>query len=200
MTKSIAIFCGSALGTDSIFLDTAQKMGQTIAQQGKTLVYGGGRSGLMGVVADSALQAGGKVIGVIPRVLVDHELAHPHLTELHVVANMHERKTRMSELSDAFIALPGGAGTLEEIFEQWTWSQLGIHLKPCAFLNVAGFYDDLLKFIQLTTVKGFTQPRFADSMIASDSIEEILQQFDAFRAPQPKWGMVVDQEVLVKHA
>jgi uncharacterized protein (TIGR00730 family) len=199
MTKSIAIFCGSALGTDSIFLDTAQKVGQTLARQGKTLVYGGGRSGLMGMVADSALQAGGKVIGVIPRVLVDHELAHPHLTELHVVANMHERKTRMSELSDAFIALPGGAGTLEEIFEQWTWSQLGIHLKPCAFLNVAGFYDDLLKFIQLTTVKGFTQPRFSDSMIASDSIEEILQQFDAFRAPQPKWGMA-DQEILVKHA
>lgn len=199
MTKSIAIFCGSALGTDSIFLDTAQKVGQTLARQGKTLVYGGGRSGLMGMVADSALQAGGKVIGVIPRVLVDHELAHPHLTELHVVANMHERKTRMSELSDAFIALPGGAGTLEEIFEQWTWSQLGIHLKPCAFLNVAGFYDDLLKFIQLTTAKGFTQPRFSDSMIASDSIEEILQQFDAFRAPQPKWGMA-DQEILVKHA
>lgn len=197
MTKSIAIFCGSSIGTDSIFLDTAQKMGQTIAQQGKTLVYGGGRSGLMGVVADSALQAGGKVIGVIPNVLVDRELAHPHLTELHVVSNMHERKTKMSELSDAFIALPGGAGTLEEIFEQWTWAQLGIHLKPCAFLNVAGFYDDLLKFIQFTTVKGFTQPRFADSIIASDSIEEILQQFDAFQAPQPKWGMA-DQQVLVK--
>lgn len=197
MTNSIAIFCGSAIGTDSIFLDTAQKMGQTIAEQGKTLVYGGGRSGLMGVVADSALQAGGKVIGVIPNALVDRELAHPHLTELHVVKNMHERKTKMSELSDAFIALPGGAGTLEEIFEQWTWAQLGIHLKPCAFLNVAGFYDDLLKFIQLTTVKGFTHARFSESIIASDSIEQILQQFDAFQAPQPKWGMV-DQQDLVK--
>ena len=198
MTKSIAIFCGSSVGTDSIFLDTAQKMGQIIARQGKTLVYGGGgRSGLMGIVADSALQAGGKVIGVIPNALVERELAHPHLTELHVVANMHERKTKMSELSDAFIALPGGAGTLEEIFEQWTWAQLGIHLKPCAFLNVAGFYDDLLKFIHLTTVKGFTHPRFSDSIIASDSIEDILQQFDAFQAPQPKWGMV-DQQALVE--
>ncbi|WP_213032997.1 TIGR00730 family Rossman fold protein [Acinetobacter sp. ANC 4470] len=195
--NSIAIFCGSAIGTDSIFLDTAQKMGQTIAQQGKTLVYGGGRSGLMGVVADSALQAGGKVIGVIPNALVDRELAHPHLTELHVVKNMHERKTKMSELSDAFIALPGGAGTLEEIFEQWTWAQLGIHLKPCAFLNVEGFYDDLLKFIHLTTVKGFTHARFSESIIASDSIENILQQFDIFQAPQPKWGMV-DQQDLVK--
>ncbi|NNH37812.1 LOG family protein [Acinetobacter terrae] len=196
MTKSIAIFCGSSVGTDSIFLDTAQKMGQTIARQGKTLVYGGGRSGLMGIVADSALQAGGKVIGVIPNALVDRELAHPHLTELHVVANMHERKTKMSELSDAFIALPGGAGTLEEIFEQWTWAQLGIHLKPCAFLNVAGFYDDLLKFIHLTTVKGFTHPRFSDSIIASDSIEDILQQFNAFQAPQPKWGRVDQQELV----
>jgi len=197
MMNSIAIFCGSAIGTDSIFLDTAQKMGQTIAGQGKTLVYGGGRSGLMGVVADSALQAGGKVIGVIPNALVDRELAHPHLTELYVVKNMHERKTKMSELSDAFIALPGGAGTLEEIFEQWTWAQLGIHLKPCAFLNVEGFYDDLLKFIQLTTAKGFTHARFSESIIASDSIDHILQQFDAFQAPQPKWGMV-DQQGLVK--
>ncbi|WP_174560135.1 TIGR00730 family Rossman fold protein [Acinetobacter bouvetii] len=197
MTNAIAVFCGSAVGTDSIFLDTAQKLGQTLAEQGKTLVYGGGRSGLMGVVADSALQAGGKVIGVIPNVLVDRELAHPDLTELHVVSNMHERKTKMSELSDAFIAMPGGAGTLEEIFEQWTWAQLGIHLKPCAFLNVAGFYDDLLKFIQLTSVKGFTHPRFADSIIASNDIPDILQQFDAFQAPQPKWGMA-DQQQLVK--
>jgi hypothetical protein len=171
-------------------------MGRTIAEQGKTLVYGGGRSGLMGVVADSALQAGGQVVGVIPYALVDRELAHPHLTELHVVSNMHERKTKMSELSDAFIALPGGAGTLEEIFEQWTWAQLGIHLKPCAFLNVDGFYDDLLKFIQFTTQKGFTQARFTDSIISSDSIEEILQQFNTFQAPQPKWGMVNQQDLV----
>ena len=197
MTTSIAIFCGSALGTDRIFLDSAQKMGQTLAQQGKTLVYGGGRSGLMGVLADSALQAGGRVIGVIPHALMDRELAHPHLTELHVVSNMHERKTKISALSDGFIALPGGSGTLEEIFEQWTWAQLGIHGKPCTFLNVAGFYDDLLKFIQLTTAKGFTHTRFMDSMIASDCIADILQQFEHFQAPQPKWS-VADQQELVK--
>ena len=189
MTNTIAVFCGSSLGTESIFLDSAQKMGQMLAQHGKTLVYGGSRSGLMGVVADSALKAGGKVIGVIPYALVDREVAHPHLTELHVVANMHERKTRMSELSDGFIALPGGSGTLEEIFEQWTWLQLGIHTKPCAFLNVAGFYDDLLKFIQLATAKGFTQARFTDSIIASDSIADIFQQIDNFQAPEPKWGV-----------
>jgi uncharacterized protein (TIGR00730 family) len=138
------------------------------------------------------------VIGVIPHALVDRELAHPDLTELHVVKNMHERKTKMSELSDAFIALPGGAGTLEEIFEQWTWAQLGIHLKPCAFLNVHGFYDDLIKFINLTTEKGFTHSRFTETLIAENSVEAILQQFDVFTAPTPKWGMS-EQQDLVKH-
>lgn len=195
--KSIAIFCGSTLGSDAIFAETAHKTGQLIAEQGKTLVYGGGRSGLMGIVADSALNAGGQVIGVIPQGLVDRELAHPHLTELHIVKNMHERKTMMADLSDGFIALPGGAGTIEEIFEQWTWAQLGIHLKPCAFLNVEGFYNHLLQFIQLTTDKEFTRSRFTDALIHSDSIESILNTFESFQAPEPKWG-VKDREQLVK--
>ncbi|OTG85233.1 TIGR00730 family Rossman fold protein [Acinetobacter sp. ANC 4648] len=195
--KSIAIFCGSALGTDTIFAETARLTGETLAKQGKTLVYGGGRSGLMGIVADSALEAGGQVIGVIPQGLVDRELAHPDLTELHIVKNMHERKTIMSELSDGFIALPGGAGTIEEIFEQWTWAQLGIHLKPCAFLNVEGFYDDLIKFIQLTTEKGFSKARFTDVLMNYDSIDEILSRFEIYQAPEPKWG-VKDREDLVK--
>ena len=186
--NSIAIFCGSAFGSDSIFAETAKLTGELIAKQGKTLVYGGGRSGLMGVVADSALAVGGQVIGVIPQNLVDAELAHPHLTELYVVKDMHERKTKMSELSDGFIALPGGAGTWEEIFEQWTWAQLGIHLKPCAFLNIENFYGDLFKFIQLSTEKGFTKERFTDALICSDSIEAILAQFENFVAPEPKWG------------
>lgn len=194
--NSIAIFCGSALGTDAIFEKVARLTGETIAKKGKTLVYGGGRSGLMGIVADSALAAGGQVIGVIPQGLVDRELAHPHLTELYVVKDMHERKTKMSELSDGFIALPGGAGTLEEIFEQWTWAQLGIHLKPCAFLNVEGFYNDLFKFIQLTTDKGFTKSRFTDMLIESESVEEILDIFENYQAPEPKWGMVDRQEFL----
>lgn len=195
--KSIAIFCGSALGTDTIFAQTARLTGETLAKQGKTLVYGGGRSGLMGIVADSALEAGGQVIGVIPQGLVDRELAHPDLTELHIVKNMHERKTIMSELSDGFIALPGGAGTIEEIFEQWTWAQLGIHLKPCAFLNIEGFYDDLIKFIQLTTQKGFSKARFTDVLMNLDSIDEILSRFEVYQAPEPKWG-VKDPEDLVK--
>lgn len=190
MTNSIAVFCGSAFGTDEIFNQAAQSLGRTIAEQGKTLVYGGGKSGLMGVVADSALQAGGRVIGVIPEVLVNKELAHSGLTELYVVKDMHERKTKMSELADAFIAMPGGVGTLEEIFEQWTWAQLGIHLKPCAFLNVDGFYDDLIKFIDLTTQKGFTHLRFNDTLISSSSITDVLSQLEKFIAPEPKWGMV----------
>ena len=190
MTNSIAIFCSSALGSDQIFSETARQVGHTIAEQGKTLVYGGGRAGLMGIVADSALEAGGQVIGVIPHVLVDRELAHQGLTELHVVKDMQERKLKMSALSDGFIAMPGGAGTLEEIFEQWTWAQLGIHLKPNAFLNVHGFYDDLLKFLKMTTDKGFTHARFTDSLIVSDSVKAILKQMDQFQAPEPKWGMV----------
>jgi uncharacterized protein (TIGR00730 family) len=196
MTNSIAIFCGSSFGTDSIFLETAQNVGKIIAQQGKTLVYGGGRSGLMGVVADSALDAGGKVIGVIPEILVKKELAHPDLTELYVVKTMQERKLKMSELSDGFVALPGGSGTFEEIFEQWTWAQLGIHLKPCAFLNVDGFYDDLIRFLEKSTEKGFTHQRFMDTLIYSSSIIDVLKEFDNFVAPEPKWGMVEKPEAV----
>ena len=195
--KSIAIFCGSSLGTDEIFAQTAEQTGRLIAERGQTLVYGGGRSGLMGIVADSALKAGGKVIGVIPQGLVDRELAHPDLTELHIVTSMHERKTLMADLSDGFSALPGGAGTIEEIFEQWTWAQLGIHLKPCAFLNVEGFYDGLLQFIQLTTDKEFTRSRFTNALINSASIDDILEQFENFTPPEPKWG-VKDHDDLVK--
>lgn len=185
--NSICVFCGSSLGNDPVYKQMAQLTGQTIAAQGKTLVYGGGRSGLMGVVADSALQAGGRVIGVIPHALADRELAHTGLTELHMVNNMHERKTKMAELSDAFVALPGGAGTLEEIFEQWTWSQLGIHQKPCGFLNVDGFYDDLIKMLQGSVARGFTQARFVEKLIVSQDIEAILAAFSAYQPVIPKW-------------
>lgn len=185
--NSICVFCGSSLGNDPIYQQMAQATGQEIAAQGKTLVYGGGRSGLMGVVADSALQAGGRVIGVIPNALVDRELAHTGLTELHIVNNMHDRKTKMAELSDAFVALPGGAGTLEEIFEQWTWSQLGIHQKPCAFLNVDGFYDDLIKMLHASVERGFSQERFVDRLIVAEQIKEILAAFSAYQPAIPKW-------------
>lgn len=197
MMNSIAIFCGSALGSDPIYAKIAEQVGQILAARKQTLVYGGGRSGLMGIIADSALAAGGKVIGVIPKQLVDRELAHPGLTELYVVENMHERKTKMSELSDGFIAIPGGVGTLEEIFEQWTWAQLGIHEKPCAFLNAENFYTGLIQFIHHTTQQGFTKERFSEKLIVSDDFTDILNQFDHYQAPQAKWG-IVDQQALVK--
>lgn len=189
--KSIAVFCGSAMGNSKNFKEQAQALGESIANRGITLVYGGGRAGLMGVVADSALNAGGTVIGVIPQNLVDAELAHPLLTELHVVKNMHERKTKMSDLADAFIALPGGVGTLEEIFEQLTWGQLGLHQKPCAFLNIHGFYDELLNFLMKMTEAGFTQSRFTDALIFSSSIEEVLDAVEHYHAPEPKWNKSV---------
>ena len=179
------------MGNSENFKEQAQALGESIAKRGITLVYGGGRAGLMGVVADSALHAGGTVIGVIPQNLVDAELAHPLLTELHVVKNMHERKTKMSDLADAFIALPGGVGTLEEIFEQLTWGQLGLHQKPCAFLNIHGFYNELLNFLMKTTEAGFTQSRFTDALISSGSIEEGLDAVEHYHAPEPKWNKSV---------
>ncbi|MEC8567123.1 MAG: TIGR00730 family Rossman fold protein [Pseudomonadota bacterium] len=185
--NSICVFCGSSLGNDPIYKQIAQATGQAIAEQGLTLIYGGGRSGLMGVVADSAIKAGGQVIGVIPNALVDRELAHTGLTALHVVNDMHERKTKMAELADAFIALPGGAGTLEEIFEQWTWSQLGIHQKPCAFLNIDGFYDGVIQTIQDSVNRGFSQARFVEKLIVADNIGEILKAFVAYEPAIPKW-------------
>lgn len=193
--NSICVFCGSSLGNDPIYQQIAQATGQAIAQQGQTLVYGGGRSGLMGVVADSAIAAGGQVIGIIPQALVDRELAHTGLTELYVVKDMHERKTKMAELADAFVALPGGAGTMEEIFEQWTWNQLGIHQKPCAFLNVEGFYDGLIQTIQDSVDRGFSQARFVENLIVADNIGEILTAFSVYQPATPKWMSAADIQV-----
>ncbi|MCM1959505.1 MULTISPECIES: TIGR00730 family Rossman fold protein [Acinetobacter] len=193
--NSICVFCGSSLGNDPIYQQIAQATGLAIAQQGQTLVYGGGRSGLMGVVADSAIAAGGQVIGIIPQALVDRELAHTGLTELYVVNDMHERKTKMAELADAFVALPGGAGTMEEIFEQWTWNQLGIHQKPCAFLNVEGFYDGLIQTIQDSVDRGFSQARFVENLIVADNIGEILTAFSVYQPATPKWMSAADIQV-----
>ena len=185
--QSIAIFCGSSSGNDTHYIESAQLVGEYLAKHQLTLIYGGGKVGLMGVVADSALASGGKVIGVMPKDLVDREIAHHGLTELYVVANMHERKQKMAELADGFIALPGGAGTLEEIAEQWTWAQLGIHQKPCAFLNVLGYYDPLIAMVNQMANKHFTKQMYADMLIHSDSIETIVEAFQNYQAPHAKW-------------
>ncbi len=146
-TFSLCVYCGSKPGDDSSFAESAVQVGQWIAQHGGRLVYGGGRNGLMGVVADATLAAGGQVVGIIPRALVEKEWAHQGCTELHVVENMHDRKRMMAERADAFIALPGGIGTFEEFYEVWTWRQLGYHNKPIGPLNLNGYYDPMLQFL-----------------------------------------------------
>ncbi len=184
---SICVFCGSRAGNPEHFARTADRAGRTLARYGIDLVYGGGHVGLMGIVADAALEQGGRVFGVIPRVLADKELAHTGLTRLHIVENMHQRKMKMAALSDGFIALPGGAGTLEEIFEQWTWLQLSIHDKPCGFLDVGGYYDPLKQMIRNMVEHGFLTAQHAAMVRFSNDIEELLEAFRDFSAPAPKW-------------
>jgi uncharacterized protein (TIGR00730 family) len=152
---SLCVYCGSRTGVDVAFRDAAREVGMLVGRQGWQLVYGGGRAGLMGEVADAALAAGARVVGVIPRALMTRELGHPGLSELHIVETMHERKRMMAERSDAFVALPGGIGTLEELFEVWTWRQLGYHDKPVGLLNCGGYFDTLLGFLRETEVHGF---------------------------------------------
>lgn len=186
--KSICVFCGSSFGTRDSYAETAVETGRQIAEQGFRLVYGGAKVGLMGTVADAALKAGGKVIGVLPRALEEKELAHEGLDELHLVGSMHERKALMAELSDAFIALPGGAGTLEEIFEVWTWGQLGYHQKPCGFLNVDGYYDQLIAFLDHQTQEAFTKKAMREMVQIADTPQALIDLFKSYEAPDtPKW-------------
>lgn len=187
--KSICIYCGSSAGKDPAFLEEAQRAGRVIAEAGLTLVYGGGRVGLMGAVADSALAAGGNVVGVMPADLVSQEIGHTGLTELHVVNSMHERKWKMAELSDGFLCLPGGPGTFEEVVEQWTWALLGFHAKPCGFVNVNGYYDLWRATVQRMADNGFTTQPYADMLIYADTTEEAIQRFRDYVPPPPKWGV-----------
>jgi uncharacterized protein (TIGR00730 family) len=183
----ICIFCGSSSGHDAAFAEGAAAAARSIALSGAGVVYGGGRVGLMGIVADAALAAGGEVVGVMPRALAEREIAHRGLDRLVVVETMHERKTRMSELSDAFLALPGGAGTLEEIFEQWTWGQLGIHGKPCGFLDLKGYFEPIRAMVERMTGEGFLHPQHASMLIFSDGIDEMLARFRSYQPPPAKW-------------
>ena len=185
--KSICIYCGSAPGNNPAFLEEAVRAGGLIAQAGLTLVYGGGRVGLMGAVADAALAAGGKVIGVMPADLVSQEIAHPDLTELRIVNSMHERKWAMAALSDGFLCLPGGAGTFEEIFEQWTWALLGFHARPCGFINVAGYFDPLRALVANMVDNGFLKAEYAEMLIYAPDAADALRCFEAYVAPPPKW-------------
>lgn len=186
--ERICVFCGSSPGADPAYAEAAADLGRLLAGRGLTLVYGGGHVGLMGVLADAALAAGGRVTGVIPEALAAKELAHGGLTELVVVGSMHERKALMSELSDAFIALPGGIGTLEEWFEVWTWSQLGFQPKPCGMLNVAGYYGHLLAFLDHMTAERFLSPPHRSMAIVEDRADRLLDRLASYQPPRAeKW-------------
>jgi hypothetical protein len=185
----ICVFCGSSAGNNQVYTDAARETGTTLARRRITLVYGGGRVGLMGVLADAAVSAGGKVIGVIPESLLRREIQHTGLSELQVVSTMHERKTKMAELADGFIALPGGAGTLEEIFEQWTWAQLGIHRKPCGFLNTNGYFDPLWQMIDKMTTEGFLRPEHASMLVFHTELAVIVDAFRDYLPPTAKYQL-----------
>lgn len=186
--KSVAVFCGSKLGADENFKCGAVALGKQLAQQQIRLVYGGGNVGLMGTIANAVMQAGGEVIGVIPEKLQQKELAHNGLTELYVVADMHERKAKMAELADGFIAMPGGAGTLEEIAEVWTWAQLGYHHKPCAFYNINGFYNPLLTMIKSMVEQQFMLSEYQQMLLVDDQPKSLLRAMTDYQPPQEKWS------------
>ncbi|QFZ19663.1 LOG family protein [Saccharothrix syringae] len=183
----VCVYCGSS-SAGPVYLAAARQVGATLARRGIELVYGGARVGTMGAVADGALQAGGRVIGVIPQSLTTWELAHNGLTELRVVAGLHERKATMTELSDAVLALPGGAGTLDELFEAWTWAQLKVHTKPVGVLNVANFFDPLLAMVDHMAAEGFLKPAYREMLLVDDDVDRLLDRFADYRPPDYTWS------------
>jgi len=186
--KRICVFCGSSVGIRADYAEAAVALGGLLAKKKIGLVYGGGNVGLMGVIADAVLEAGGEVIGVIPHALAEREIEHQRLTQLHVVDSMHTRKAMMAELADAFIAMPGGVGTFEEFFEAVTWTQLGLHRKPCGLLNVAGFYTPLAAFIDQAVSEGFIKPVHRASSVVDDNAERLLDTLAQVKLPDvPKW-------------
>lgn len=186
--KNICVFCGSNTGLPTVYREAATEMGRLLVAEGSGLVYGGGSIGLMGVIADSVLAAGGHVIGVIPERLALVELLHAGVQDMRVVSSMHTRKAMMAELSDAFIALPGGYGTFEELFEVITWAQLGIHSKPIGLLNTGGYYDHLLSFIDRTIQDGFIKEKHRDLFIVEATPQALLERLKAHHMPDtPKW-------------
>ncbi|WP_426258285.1 TIGR00730 family Rossman fold protein [Sphingomonas sp. DC1600-2] len=174
--KRLAVYCGSATPADPVYIDCAKEVGRTLAERGIGLVYGGGRLGLMGAVADAAMAAGGEVIGIIPQALVDAEVAHQGLTELHVVGTMHQRKQAFTDLSDGFINLPGGTGTMDELWEALSWAQIGYHAKPVGLLNVAGYYDHLIAFYHHMASVGFLRPQHAGILLIDSALDGLLAQ------------------------
>lgn len=178
--KALAVYCGSATPADPIYIECAKRVGRTLAERGIAVVYGGGKLGLMGATANAALEAGGKVIGVIPEALVGSEVAHTGCTELHVVKNMHERKAMFTDLSDGFVTIPGGVGTMDELWEAISWAQLGYHNKPVGLLNEAGFYDHLIAFNQHMADVGFIREAHRGIMVVADTIDTLLDKMASY--------------------
>lgn len=186
--KNICVFCGSSVGVRPEYADAARQLGALLAQRGLGLVYGGGRVGLMGVIADAVLTNGGHVSGIIPEFLFKKEIEHKDVHDLRVVGSMHERKALMADLADGFIALPGGWGTLDEFCEILTWAQLGLHTKPCGLLNVSGYYDSFLQFFDTATTEGFVQPQYRTLVLADTDPARLLDRMAAYQPPQTvKW-------------
>jgi uncharacterized protein (TIGR00730 family) len=186
--SSLCVFCGSNGGADPAYLDAAARAGRALAQRGVRLVYGGGKVGMMGAIADAALEAGGEVVGVIPQQIFDLEIGHEGVSDLRVVASMHERKALMADLSDAFVALPGGIGTFEELFEVYTWAQLGLHRKPLGLLDVAGYYAPLEAMLDHAVEQRFLRPETRAMLVRDDSLDGLLERFEGWEPPAlPKW-------------
>ena len=197
--KRVCVFCGSSFGVDPAFVKAAKDLGNAIVKRNICLVYGGARVGLMGEIASTVIKAKGEVIGIIPKELVEKEVAHGNLTDLRIVESMHERKSLMAELSDGFIAMPGGFGTMEEIFEVITWAQLSFHDKPCGLLNINGYYDDLIKFLDHAVGENFIVPEHRAMIIIDDDPETLLDKFSNYKPPifdKAKWilGMMPKEE------
>lgn len=191
--KRICVFCGSNVGARPAYAEATRRLGRELARRKLGVVYGGGAIGLMGVLADAVLEAGGEVHGVIPHALFSREIGHHGLTELHVVNSMHERKQLMADLADGFIALPGGFGTFEEFFEMTTWTQLGVHRKPCGLLDVDGFYAPLVAFLDHAAVESFIRPEHRASVVVDDDPAQLIDRLAALRLPEvPKW--ITEQE------
>jgi hypothetical protein len=187
--KRLAVYCGSAPGSQPVFAEATRATAAAMVSRGVDLVYGGGRLGLMGLIADSVLDLGGRVYGVIPQALVDIEVAHTRVTKLHTVANMHERKAKMTDLADAFLALPGGIGTLDELFEAWSWNALGYHAKPFCLLNVEGYWDGMIEFIDHATECGFLSAQRRAQLLVAQTPEQALDLLDEAAAAATQ-GMV----------
>lgn len=190
--KRIAVYCGSATPADPVYIETARLVGRTLAQKGIGVVYGGGRLGLMGALADSALAAGGEVIGVIPEALVGSEVAHQGCTELHVVPGMHERKRMFTDLSDGFLTIPGGVGTMDELWEAISWAQLGYHAKPVGLLNAAGFFDQLIAFNAHMISVGFIRDQHKGILIADDQLDQLIARMALYEPHQSIFSMTAD--------